>query len=47
MKFTVSSSLLLSRLQMVGKVISSKNTMAILDNFFTPSKWQYAYNHCN
>jgi DNA polymerase-3 subunit beta len=33
MKFTVSSSLLLSRLQMVGKVISSKNTMAILDNF--------------
>ena len=33
MKFTVSSSLLLSRLQMVGKVTSSKNTMAILDNF--------------
>ena len=33
MKFTVSSSLLLSRLQLVGKVISSKNTMAILDNF--------------
>lgn len=33
MKFTVSSSLLLNRLQMVGKVVSSKNTMAILDNF--------------
>lgn len=33
MKFTVSSSLLLSRLQMVGKVVSSKNTMAILENF--------------
>ena len=32
MKFVISSSLLLSHLQTVGRVISSKNTMAILDN---------------
>ena len=33
MKFVVSSNLLLSHLQTVGRVINSKNTMAILDNF--------------
>lgn len=33
MKFTVSSSLLLSRLQTVGRVIPSKSTMSILENF--------------
>lgn len=33
MKFTVSSALLLSRLQMAGKAISSKNKEHILDNF--------------
>ncbi|MGM9806265.1 MAG: DNA polymerase III subunit beta [Candidatus Aphodosoma sp.] len=33
MKFTVSSSQLLSRLQTVGRVIPSKSTMSILENF--------------
>lgn len=33
MKFTVSSSLLLFHLQTVGRVINSKNTISILDNF--------------
>jgi len=33
MKFDVSSSALLARLQSVGKVISSKSTLPILDNF--------------
>ena len=33
MKFTVSSSELLSNLQSISKVISSKNTLPILDNF--------------
>ena len=33
MKFVVSSTLLSSRLQALGRVISNKNTMAILDNF--------------
>ena len=33
MKFVVSSTLLLSHLQTVGRVINSKNSMPILDNF--------------
>lgn len=33
MRFDVSSTALLSRLQAVGKVIASKNTLPILDNF--------------
>ena len=33
MKFVVSSTLLLSHLQTIGRVINSKNSMAILDNF--------------
>ncbi|HBS85100.1 MAG: DNA polymerase III subunit beta [Bacteroidetes bacterium GWF2_38_335] len=33
MNFVISSSLLLSHLQAVGKVISSKNTLPILDNY--------------
>lgn len=33
MKFTVSSSLLLSRLQTVGRAVPSKSTMSILENF--------------
>ena len=33
MRFDVSSTALLSRLQSVGKVIASKNTLPILDNF--------------
>ena len=33
MKFVVSSSELLSRLQSINRVISSKNTLPILDNF--------------
>jgi DNA polymerase-3 subunit beta len=33
MDFVISSSGLLNRLQIVGRVISSKNTLAILDNF--------------
>lgn len=33
MKFIVSSSALLSRLQTIGRVINSKNTLPILDNF--------------
>ena len=33
MKFIVSSTLLLSHLQTISRVINSKNSMAILDNF--------------
>ncbi len=33
MKFTISSSVLLSHLQAISRVINSKNTMPILDNF--------------
>ena len=33
MRFDVSSTALLSRLQSIGKVIASKNTLPILDNF--------------
>ena len=33
MKFVVSSNELLSRLQSINRVISSKNTLPILDNF--------------
>lgn len=33
MKFTISSTTLLNRLQTIGKVIASKNAMSILDNF--------------
>lgn len=38
MKFTVSSSLLLNRLQMAGKAISAKNKEKILDNFLLDVK---------
>lgn len=38
MKFTISSSALLSLLQTTGKVISSKNTLPILDNFLMELK---------
>ena len=34
MKFTVNSALLSQRLQTLGRVISSKNSMPILGNFF-------------
>ena len=38
MKFVVSSSSLLFHLQAVGRVISSKNTISILENFlFNPN----------
>ena len=33
MRFDVSSTALLSHLQSIGKVIASKNTLPILDNF--------------
>ena len=33
MKFIVSSTVLLSHLQIISRVINSKNSMAILDNF--------------
>ena len=33
MKFVISSSLLSSRLQMIGRVISPKNNLPILDSF--------------
>ena len=33
MKFVVSSTVLLSHLQAIGRVINSKNTLPILDNF--------------
>ncbi len=38
MKFTVSSTLLLNHLQTISKVISSKNTLPILDNFLVNLK---------
>ena len=38
MKFIVSSTLLLSHLQTISRVINSKNSMAILDNFLLRSR---------